>query len=275
MPAGHVSEAGRAPISLGSGEQTPKESPKGLVVRPTVAWSPPLHPTSDLVCFGRCLPESRPKAERFPTVRRRSDELCSGCRCPKWWKQCPGTTPGFHGNRSGSAEDYSSSRSVPGMRPGQQKSTPTEIGSGTRWQQVQVSELFPSRRPAPARTVSSPLGGAGLGRPAEWSGRGPPMGLPSAKLRELAQSTLPSLREVCVGPAGSSKADRAGRGFSARQFAVPRLGCACSCQKRSPARTSRRSRLGQGRGRRARQSAGSAQAAFEPVSTARRVDIPQ
>jgi hypothetical protein len=47
-------------------------------VRPTVAWPLSLHPSTDLVCFGRCLPESRPKAERFTPVRRRSEQVSPG-----------------------------------------------------------------------------------------------------------------------------------------------------------------------------------------------------
>ena len=170
---------------------------------------------------GRCLPESRPEAERFTPVRRRSDEPCSGCRCPRWPKECPGTTPGFHGDRSGSVEDSSSRSRVPGMRPGLQKSTPTRIRSGTVQQCVPSREICPSRRPAPARTVPSRLWGAGLGRPVEPSGLGPPMGLAWGKLRELAQSTLPSLREDSRRAGRQQQSRPGGQGPRARQVSVP------------------------------------------------------
>ena len=205
-------------------------------------------PPSTSSAYERCLPESRPKAERFTPVRRRSDELCSGCRCPKWWKECPGTTPGFHGNRSGSAEDYSSRRRVPGRRPGLQKSTPTEIRSGTAQHRLPPRETCPSRRPDPARTVPSRLWGAGLGRPAESSGLGPPMGLTLAKLRELAQSTLPSLREGSRRAGPQQQSRLGGQGTQSSPSFRARLGCACSCQKRSPVRCSRHEQTGAGEG---------------------------
>ena len=163
-------------------------------------------------------------------------------------RQYPGTTPGFHGNRSGSAEDYSSRRRVPGLRPGLQKSTPTRIRDRTAQHCVPPWESCPSRRPAPARTVPSRLWGAGLGRPAESSGLGLPMGLTLAKLRELAQSTLPSLREGSrrAGPQRQSRPG--GRWAQSSPSFRARLGCACSCQMRSPIKGPRHEQTGAGQG---------------------------
>ena len=178
-------------------------------------------PPSTSSAYERCLPESRPKAERFTPVRRRSDELCSGCRCPKWWKECPGTTPGFHGGRSGSAEDCFSRRRVPGRGPGLQKSTPTRIRSGTAQHCVPPRESWSSSRPAPARTFQVVCGcGFGSARRVEWTGatNGPDVGQVAGV--GPVHVAKPSGGFASGRPAAAKLAGRAG-GVALAKFSCP------------------------------------------------------
>ena len=119
-----------------------------------------------------------------------------------------------------------------------------------------------------------PAVGCGLGRPGESSGLGPPMGLPLATLRELAQSTLPSLREGSRRAGPQQQSRPGGDGRSVRQVPRPAWAALVPAPSGRRSEAGAMSRLGHGGGRRARQDYLLAQAALEPVSRARTADIP-
>lgn len=129
-------------------------------------------PPSTSSASGRCLPESRPKAERFTPVRRRSEQVSPGLH----FKFTEALGLSLLGCPGGSNPSFlkATPKAPQGLlrAQGSGKSTPTEIGSGTTRQFVLGMETSPSRRLAPA--CANPIGewGAGMGRPERGSRQG-------------------------------------------------------------------------------------------------------